>query len=277
MKIVFDSSYVAYRAAFGMGELSWNQQQVQVVFDFLRQILKTAEDFHCRDFVFCFDSKESWRKVYFPDYKKSRGEKKVDFDLADFHRQLDDIRKVVLPYMGFQNIFQQNGYEGDDIVASVVENNGGEFIVVANDEDLFQILKEGVGLYNFKRVYRLEDYRRDFFEISPEDWRRVKAIAGCSGDGVIGLEKVGDKTAAKYLAGKLSEGKIKDKIQSPQGQAMASFNLPLVSIPYQGPKRLRPCCLSPDKLSPEGFQMIMKQYGFNFFLKNWERWEKAFF
>ena len=277
MKIVFDCSYVAYRSAFGMEELSYNQQKVHVIFDFLRQILKAAEDFKSRDFIFCWDSEHSWRKIYSPTYKLKRGESKLKFDIVDFHRQLNDLRKMVLPYMGFRNSFHQNGYEGDDTIASVVLNNDEDFLIASNDEDLFQLLSDRVHLYNFKRVLDEGTFAQTFYSIQPKDWIQVKAIAGCSGDEVNGIEKVGDITAAKYLAGILPDGKIKKKIESKEGQQIAAFNTPLVRLPYQGPKSLRICSLVDDELSWDMFQMIFKQYGFNSFIKQWDRWEDAFF
>ena len=61
-------------------------------------------------------------------------------DLNQGYRQLNEFRMTVLPALGVKNIYIQTGYESDDLIASIVKNNSGNFIIVTNDNDLYQLL-----------------------------------------------------------------------------------------------------------------------------------------
>jgi len=280
MKIIIDCNWICYRAAYGMTNLSYQNKQVHIIFDFVRQLLILAKKFDCHDFVFCWDSRNSWRKVHSPIYKGNRHKDlnaEQAADLQDTYRQMNDLRMMVLPYMGFNNVFYQSGYEADDLIAKVVKDNKGLFVIVSSDEDLFQLLSEGVRLYNLKRIFGKEDFC-NHYGILPSRWPEVKAIAGCPGDTVIGIKGVGEKTATKYLRGQL-KGKAKDTIESTEGCQIKAFNLPLVLIPFVGQKPLKSLQIMSDEISEDKFQNMFGQYGFRHFLKeeNWKQWQQHFF
>ncbi|MDD5053483.1 MAG: hypothetical protein PHO27_12180 [Sulfuricurvum sp.] len=282
-KIILDCNWLCYRSAFGMTSLSYENKSVHVVFDFIRQLLVLAEKFKCHDFVFCWDSRNSWRKVYSPEYKNNRHKDltaEQAEDLADTYRQMDDLRNMVLPYMGFKNILYQSGYEADDLIAVAVDDLKAldkHCTIVSSDEDLFQLLDINVQLHNFKRNFRLSDFMEQYYSIKASQWAEVKAISGCPGDNVVGIKGVGDKTAAKYIAGIL-KGKAKDTIESTEGCQIKAFNLPLVRLPYSGKKAIKKLEIVPDEISEDKFQDMFGQYGFKSFLKeeNWKKWEEAF-
>ena len=279
MQIILDCNWICYRAAFGMSNLSYDNKQVHIIFDFIRQLLVLAKKFDCSNFVFCFDSRNSWRKIYSPIYKSNRHKDltpEQEADLVDTFRQMVDLRQIVLPYMGFRNIFYQSGYEADDLIAKTIKDNEGKFMVVSSDEDLFQLLDSDVNLYNFKRILSYADFC-ETYKILPIQWPEVKAIAGCSGDNVIGIRGIGEKSAAKYLTGKL-KGKSKEGIESIEGCRIKAFNLPLVLLPFNGKKPLRSCQIVPDEISEDRFSSMFGQYGFRSFLneENWKKWGEVF-
>ncbi len=288
MKIIIDCSYVAHRSFYGMTDLSYNQKKVHIIYDFVHQLLILTQRFESKDFLFCFDSRESWRKIYDPNYKGNRDKdreawtkEKLD-DFADMHRQIVEIKRIVLPQMGFKNIFEQNGYEGDDIIARIVLDycdHEDSLIVVANDKDLYQLLRNNVVLWNFKRKFTKENFEEEYCGLSPDKWATVKALAGCSGDNVVGIVGIGDKTAAKFLMGKLNKGKTRDKMESKEGKEIKDFNLPLVLLPYEGKKKLRKFEAIKDEISIDKFRSLFGQYGFRYWLKDdqWQLWEAAFF
>lgn len=282
-KIIFDCHYVTYRGAYGMEELTYNEQQTTVVFDFIRQILKVAEKFESNQFIFCFDSKNSYREVIYPKYKQHRknAEKTPEevIKMNEIVRQRDILRLDVLPYMGFRNIFRQSGYESDDLMAALVSQNlNDEFIVVAKDKDLYQFLEyDRVKLYDFKKLYSQADFEKEYFGLKPEKWKYVKAIAGCKSDNVAGIKGVGETYATKYLVGCLKAGKIQNKITCAEGLKLAETNLPLVELPYKGRKAID-VDLVQDEIDVDMFASIFGQYGFRYFLseKIWAKWLKYF-
>jgi 5'-3' exonuclease len=60
----------------------------------------------------------------------------------------------------------------------------------------------------------------------------VKSIAGCDTDDVKGVKGIGEKTAAKFLLGKLTKGKKLDAINA--NLDLFKINSPLVKLPFPG-------------------------------------------
>ena len=283
MKIIIDTSFVCYRSLYGMPGLSHDEKNTHIIFNFLNVVLKLALEFKTSDFIFVFDSKNSYRKLVYPQYKENRTKQdkteQEKIDLKDMFRQRDDLRIKVLPYMGFKNIFQQSGYESDDIIAEIVKKyKEDQFLIVQRDEDLYQLLeKERVVLYDLKQKYTEDEFTVEYFGIHPSDWRYVKSISGCLGDNITGIERVGDITAAKYLAGLLKPGKILTKIEE-QRSHFTEINFPLVSLPYsKGAKPLK-IELQMDTPDLDNFKSLFGQYGFRYFLseKIWGKWATMF-
>ncbi|MFH1685693.1 MAG: hypothetical protein ABH983_05315 [Candidatus Micrarchaeota archaeon] len=112
VRVLVDSSCLAYKALFTTGDLSQDQKRVGVVFGFLKQIFTIAKKFETNKFLFLWDSRNSYRKINYPPYKSSRRKDLTEeqkIDMADAFRQFDEIREVLLPVMGFKNIFKQSG------------------------------------------------------------------------------------------------------------------------------------------------------------------------
>ncbi|MFA7099906.1 MAG: hypothetical protein WC143_07490 [Eubacteriales bacterium] len=284
MKIIMDCHYVTYRGAYGMENLSYDGQQTHIIFDFMRQVLKLALKFQTDQFIFCFDSANSYRELVYPAYKDHRkDDKKTPEEIAiikEIRRQRYELREKVLPYIGFKNIFMQSGYESDDIIALIVKNNSDEeFVVVAKDKDLYQFLEsDRVKLYDFKKLYTQANFEDEYLGLKPEQWSRVKAIAGCRSDNVAGIEGIGDKTAVKYLLGMLKNGKIFDKINSDESKKLIETNLPLVSLPYSNGRKQLKVDLVVDEIDLNMMKSCFGQYGFRYFLQEeqWDKWETAF-
>ena len=267
-----------------MPQLSNDEKNTHVIFNLLNIVLKLALEFKTSDFIFVFDSRNSYRKLIYPQYKENRKTKtdrteQEQIDFKDMLRQKEDLKTKVLPYLGFRNIFEQSGYESDDIIAEIVKKyRENQFLVVQRDEDLYQLLeKERVILYDLKQKYTEEIFRKEYFDIHPTEWRYVKSISGCSGDNIAGIERVGDITAAKYLAGLLRPGKILSKIEE-QRSHFTEINFPLVSLPYSRGIRSLKIELQQDEIDLDNFKSLFGQYGFRYFLseKVWDKWIQAF-
>ncbi|MFH1609683.1 MAG: hypothetical protein ABID40_03550, partial [Candidatus Bipolaricaulota bacterium] len=88
-------------------------------------------------------------------------------------------------------------------------------------------------------------------------WAEVKAIAGCSGDGVPGIRGAGDRTAVKYLNGRLNvTTKVWGRIEA--GRGMIQRNLRLVRLPFEGCPEVR---LVEDRPTVEGWNAAMRELG----------------
>ena len=113
------------------------------------------------------------------------------------YEQFDKL-KLVLPEMGFANVFEEKGYESDDIIASLVVGSDERTVVISSDKDLYQLLN-WCNICDIKgSVYTKNMFIREY-KINPSGWKRVKSIAGCNTDNIKGVKGVGEKTAIKYL------------------------------------------------------------------------------
>jgi 5'-3' exonuclease len=267
-------------AKHNMGDLTWNQKKVGVIFGFLRQILTLAKLFGSNEFVFTWDSRKSVRTKMFPDYKKARRREKTseEEELDSIaYSQFDKIRLLILPSIGFTNSFMQEGFEADDVLASVVHSNPSEEIhIISTDEDLYQLLSEKVDIYSIKKkqFYTHLNLWKDF-RILPKSWIEVKAIAGCSTDGVPGVPGVGEKTACKYINHRLSPF-YKTYHSIGESKALIDRNRKLVSLPLVGTSVFP---LTQDNLSLGNFLDICEEHGFRSFLEKdtLNKWKELIF
>jgi DNA polymerase-1 len=284
MRLIIDCNFLCYRSMYSMEGLSHNEKQVGVIYGFMRQLLKLSQDFNTANIVFCWDSRQSYRKLIYPDYKGNRRgnltEEQVD-DLALAHTQFEDLRNKILPYMGFRNIFHQTGYEADDLISWICARFPAETIIVSSDKDLYQLLFQDrfnpVKMFTFKSMMDEEHFTRNWYGLKPVDWMNVKSIAGCSTDNINGVEGVGDITAAKYLAGVLKGKNTIAKIEA--SKELIDFNFKLVSLPFRGKKDIDIECINDDEISFDKFKVTFGQYGFRSLLVDSEvqKWSKSFF
>ncbi len=262
MTALIDCNSICHRVWFSMGDLSHNEKRVGVIFGFLRQILSIAKRLNTNKFIFCWDSRSRKRIALYPTYKANRtkertAEEETDADVA--YAQFTTLRKEILPEIGFLNNFYAEGYESDDIIARITNDNGNKFVIVSTDSDLYHLLTDKVSMLtdNKKPLYTEDQFIKDY-QITPRQWPMVKAMAGCSSDNVQGVKGVGDKTAIKYLLNELpSTSKTFREITN--GVKQIQLNLKLVRLPFNGIKSFT---LSEDDLSIDSFLKVCNQYGF---------------
>jgi len=279
MQIIVDANSICHKMKHTMGELSYEEKKVGIIFGFLRQMLSIAKRFDTNQFIFCWDSHSRKRVEICPAYKANRHKELTEEEEelnALSYAQFDELRTAILPKLGFRNNFIAEGYEADDIIAKIVKDNGYKFIIVSTDNDLFQLLSPRVSMMiDLKKPLYTEASFHEEYNLTPDQWIWVKAIAGCPGDGVIGLEGVGVKTVTKYLHKELP-------LSSKANMAILTacdkikLNKRLVALPFEGIKNFT---LLEDKLSLDGFINVANQYRFNSFLKqdNLKVWKRVIF
>ena len=137
-KIIIDCHNICYRAFHTTGYLD-----LGIVYGFLKALLDFAKTLESSQFIFCWDSRKSFRKELEPTYKlrppKTEEEQE---ELEEALEQFTQLRKEVLPNLGFRNIFLQPGYEADDLIAHIVQRFPGDYTIVSGDEDLYQLLNQ---------------------------------------------------------------------------------------------------------------------------------------
>jgi DNA polymerase-1 len=143
------------------------------------------------------DSKgPSFRKEIDHEYKANRPPPPEDLSL-----QMTRVGSIV-ELLGIE-IWKQDGYEADDLIASAVRratSNGMRVVIVSADKDLMQLVGESVCMWDTMRnkVYGPEEVREKF-GVLPDKMRDLLALTGDTSDNVKGVPSVGPKTAAKLL------------------------------------------------------------------------------
>jgi len=232
--LLIDTSALAYRAWHTTGGLSHGGVETGVAFGVFREVLKLEAEFVIRRIVWCFDGGCECRRAVSPEYKVARPGDGADREAVA--GQIKELYRRWLPAVGFRNLLRRRGFEADDVIAAVV---GGlppadEAVIVSGDHDLWQLLRPGVSVYApvKGRLTTDESFRAEW-GLEPRDWAKVLAIAGCPGDGVRGIDGVGEKSAAQWLAGRLDpKGKRWAAIRD--GWQRIGANDRLVRLPFPG-------------------------------------------
>jgi len=280
--LIVDSNNLAYSGFYSFSELSHNEKPTGVIFLFLKRILLLAKKFETNKFIFCWDTKKNYRKVVYPEYKQNRRQdlteqEKIDYALA--FKQFDELRLKVLPDLGFNNVFWQNGYEADDLIAYIVLEKGeeyeGSYHVVSTDKDLYQLL-DVCNIYNqrTKKVITKKVFV-DKYDIPCKKWPKVKAMMGDASDNIKGIMGVGEVNALKYIHGELKSGKTLDKIIA--GRETVNRNLRLIKLPFKSKKEID-IVPEEDLFDRKKFIDVFVNFGFESFLKKKEldSWVKIF-
>ena len=149
-------------------------------------------------YVACvFDAKgPTFRDTLYPEYKAHRSPMP-----DDLRSQIDPIHEVVR-LMGW-TVLDVPGVEADDVIGTLAvtaARQGIEVIVSSGDKDLSQLVNEHITI-----IDTMNGKRRDVagvtteFGVPPELMVDYQTLVGDTVDNVPGVEKVGPKTAAKWL------------------------------------------------------------------------------
>lgn len=287
--LIFDGTALAYNAWHTTGSLSYRGENTGVIYGFMRKVFRFAYQFKTPNLVFCWDAGLTYRHLNYPDYKISREKRKQEYD--EFEKQeFDDLliqrmalNHDILPAMGFKNSFCFLYYEGDDVIAQIVKQKfkGKKKIIVTSDNDMFQLLDKADILKLNGSLFTEKDFQEKY-GIYPHNWPLAKAIGGCDGDDIKGIEGVGDakkpsSKALKYIKNELGPGKVLDRITSIDGKSIIERNLPLVTLPFM-PDLMPKITLRKDRVTRK---KLIKQFDRFHFLsmlekENFEKWEKIF-
>lgn len=103
--------------------------------------------------------------------------------------------------MGLYSLSKE-GYEADDIIASVVKKfkNDMQINIVTHDKDLYQLISDNVSIYSAakKELYD-ENGCFEKYGVYPQQMIDFLAICGDSADNIPGIKGIGEKGAKKLL------------------------------------------------------------------------------
>jgi DNA polymerase-1 len=146
-------------------------------------------------------SRYSFRTAEYPEYKGTRGETPPEF-IGQVPLLQEALRAMRIETMQIEN------YEADDILATLAtkgEAAGLDVLVVSGDRDTFQLVTDKVTvLYPSARgVSELKRYTpaavEERYGIRPDQYPDIAALVGETSDNLPGVDKVGEKTAVKWI------------------------------------------------------------------------------
>lgn len=208
--------------------------------------------------------------MLYPDYKLSRRKKeRTEEEKAEEdndRKQVSNLKSHILSDLGYRNVFSENGYEADDLLArisySITSSSADDVVLVSADKDLYQLLGKGVLLWNpaSKREVTAAIVEEEY-NVRPNQWVKVKAIAGCASDGIKGVKGIGEKRACGYLNGSLPQKfRYYQAIEDAWGTVVLP-NLRLVTLPFPGTPSFE---LQEDEVKPSKWRDVTEKLGMGF-------------
>ena len=201
--LLIDGHSLAYRAFYALPLENFSTssgQHTNAVYGFASMLLNLIRDEKPTHIAAAFDvSRKTFRTEAFPDYKANRA-KTPD----EFRSQITYINELL---EAFQiKSFECEGFEADDILATIVAQEGGEseILICTGDRDAFQLVAKNVTvLYPKKGVTDLARMNPEAvvekYCLTPEQYPDFAALRGDPSDNLPSIPGVGEKTASKWI------------------------------------------------------------------------------
>ena len=196
--LLVDGSSYLYRAFHALPELkNKDNHPTGVIYGVLNMLRLTHSQFPSDYSVCIFDAKgKTFRNDIYSDYKANRP--KMPEELAI---QIEPLKKAISA-MGWP-IMIKDSVEADDVIGTLSKKanaNKIKVIISTGDKDLAQLVNKETTLINTMTNEKLDiDGVKNKFGVPPSLIIDYLTIIGDKADNVPGIEKVGPKTALKWL------------------------------------------------------------------------------
>ena len=184
--------YRAYHAIRGLTRS--DGKSTNATYGFITMLRKLLADHQPQYIVASFDLRgQTFRSKVAADYKANRAP--MPGDLAE---QVPWVHEAC-EAMGVP-ILTSEGYEADDVIGTLATNAGGHGLqaaIVTGDKDFFQLVRDGIRVYNPKDegTWYDADGVKQKFGVEPSQVCDVLALMGDSIDNVKGVPGIGEKGA----------------------------------------------------------------------------------
>ncbi len=205
--VLLDAHAILHRAFHALPKFtSPAGEPTGALYGFTAFLLKIIRELKPDYLVACYDLPEpTFRHAAYENYKAKRP--KMDDELVPQINRSRDILKVFnIP------VYDSPGFEADDILGTIVEKlnppAGGQnlkIIIASGDLDTLQLVKgDDVVVYTLSRgineaVIYDEEKVKERFGFGPELIPDFKALKGDPSDNIIGVQGIGEKTAAEII------------------------------------------------------------------------------
>ncbi|MGB3916402.1 MAG: DNA polymerase I [Thiothrix litoralis] len=194
--VLVDGSSYLFRAFHALPPLTNSHgEPTGAMHGVLNMLDKLRKDYDPEHMAVIFDAPgKTFRDDMFPDYKANRPP------------MPDDLRGQIEPLL---DIIKAQGYplliipdvEADDVIGTLAQEYAGKVIISTGDKDMAQLVDARVHLINtMSGLYSDPAGVVEKFGVAPERIRDYLTLIGDTVDNVPGVNKVGPKTAVKWLA-----------------------------------------------------------------------------
>ena len=200
--IVIDGNSLANRAFYAIPILSNSKGVItNAVYGFTNMLMRIIKQEQPDYLAVAFDvSRKVFRHEKYADYKAQRK------GMPEELRGQMDLIKDVLRAMNIA-MYEKEGYEGDDVIGSMVrwaEGQGIHSVIITGDKDSLQLISEKTSVFLTKKgITELAKYDtealKEEYNLVPDQIRDLKGLMGDASDNIPGVPGVGEKTALKLL------------------------------------------------------------------------------
>jgi DNA polymerase-1 len=196
--VLVDGSSYLYRAFHALPPFTNSRgEPTGAVFGVLNMLNKFLKDYEPERIAVVFDAPgKTFRDDLFAEYKAHRPP------------MPDDLRSQIEPLFGAVKgmglpILREQGVEADDVIgtlACAAAKQNLSVLISTGDKDMCQLVSERITLINTMSNTVLDRAGvKNKFDVWPEQIIDYLALVGDSSDNIPGIDKVGPKTAAKWL------------------------------------------------------------------------------
>jgi DNA polymerase-1 len=203
---LIDGPSLVYRAFFALPEsiATSTGEPTNAIFGFASMLVKIVTEYGVCPTLVVWDAGTSGRSEMFSEYKAQRRSR------PDLLRQQWPAMEPLVEAFGYGNV-RVEGYEADDVIASLAERASGSdppvsVIIVTGDRDALQLVDER-GLIKVMATSRgitetkVYDHQAviDRYGIPPELIPDFYGLKGDTSDNIPGVPGIGEKTAGELI------------------------------------------------------------------------------
>src|SRR5262245_35091795 len=196
--VLIDGSSYLYRAFHALPPLTNSRgEPTGAVFGVLNMLQKFLREQPDSPMVVVFDAPgKTFRDELFAEYKAHRPPMPDELR-SQTQPLLDAVQALGLP------LLRISGVEADDVIGTLAMRAaaaGNPVLISTGDKDMAQLVDGRITLINTMSNTRMDrDGVKAKFDVWPEQIIDYLALVGDSSDNIPGIDKVGPKTAAKWL------------------------------------------------------------------------------
>ena len=196
--LLVDGSSYLYRAFHALPDLrSSDGRPTGAIYGVLNMLQKLIKSESPDYLSVIFDTPaKTFRHDIFPDYKANR--QKTPEDLI---AQIEPLHQLIIN-LGLP-LIAVDGVEADDVIGTLAleaDKKGIKTLIATGDKDMAQLVTENIHLIDTMKDLRMGPAEvKEKFGIQPDRFIDYLTLAGDTSDNIPGVEKVGPKTAIKWI------------------------------------------------------------------------------